>query len=142
MTTSTTTSPATEYAFVPDALISATWIQNGGELNELVGQVTEKAPPMSECTEASASIPAKGLVEVFLDGIAVGRAAPGSTPSASTVSANIQWLETGGNFLFEPNGNTAHAFTAKIGDGCGLNGGNSGGHFTIDSVKIDVLGGR
>jgi hypothetical protein len=140
LTTATTTNPAGEYAFTPDPLTEATWTQDAGEVNELVGQVTEKVPPTSECTEAGGAVPAKGDVEVFLDGKVVARAAPSSAATAKTVSAELDFFETGGTFLFEPTVNTAHTFTAKIGDGCGINGGAGGGHFTIESIKVDVLG--
>ena len=33
-------------------------------------------------------------------------------------------------------------YTAKIADDCGHEKAQTGGHFTIDSIKIDVLGAK
>lgn len=64
-----------------------------------------------------------------------------TTPSEATCSAGVGggvWAA----WLWEPGTEIARKVTAEVADSCGREGGNSGGHFTIDSIKIDVLGAR
>jgi hypothetical protein len=45
----------------------------------------------------------------------------------------------GSSWLFGPAKSTSHTLTTAVSDRCGVGGGNSSGHFKIDSISIDVL---
>jgi len=90
-----------------------------------------------------------------LDGSEVGWRTTNVPSSAErTETLEIYWL-SGHTFfpapegelpplasVFEPGTETSHTLTAQVADDCGEFGGTGGGHVTIDSVSVDVIGIR
>jgi hypothetical protein len=70
---------------------------------------------------------------VGLDGPIVSESNPEKTETRA-ISVSVP--------LFEPGKALSHTLTAQVSDNCGTQGGNSGGHFRIDSIAIDVVGLR
>jgi hypothetical protein len=144
------------------ALTGGSWTQGAQELDQLVGEVEMTVPPEATCTEThqNESFPGRATVHLLLDGTLVGVAA--STPPRgpnNTDLVPIQWSNgspaVGGSHLleffevrssalpvWEPGADTSRTLTAAAADNCGDDGGSSGGHFTVDSIKVDVLGAR
>jgi len=136
--------PSTEEptAFADDPL-NGSWTQHADELNQLTGQVTITFPPEEKCDGPSAA------VEVFLDGSLVGGASGHPEETEQTETVPISWakqLPPGTPFgpwpekdlspwIFEPGSDTSRTLTAKVADTC-----TAGGHPTIQSVSVDVLG--
>jgi hypothetical protein len=118
-----------------DPLNGGKWKQAAQELNELVGEVKITTPPLAECSTPPAA-PGPGVVKVqiLLDGELSGEA-NGSNNTSPTLTFPI-----GPRWLFEPGIDTNHTLTAQIADDCGENGGNTGAHFTVKSIAIDVIG--
>jgi hypothetical protein len=127
-----------------DDPLNGTWTQHASELNQLAGQVTITFPPEAECGGVEPV-----AVEIMLDGSLVGGAAShaGETQENKTVPIGwtkklpggapfAQWPEESlSPWLFEPGQDTPHTLTAQVGDNC-----EGGGHATIQSVSVDVLG--
>jgi len=145
-TASTTTSVP---SWTSDPLTGATWSQGTEELDQLVGQVS-----LTTATEATCEHTVSGSVgadvQVLLDGSPVADTSVASGPAETTETVPISWshhaefsfpAETRSSLaLFEPLALTSHTLTAQVADDCGANGGHGGGHFTIQSVSVDVLG--
>ena len=127
-------------AIADDPLTGATWTQGASEVDRLIGRVTISEPPLSQCSNNGGASDA--FVELQLDGTRIGGGGirNNGVNSETTTTRTIDW--EGKGWLFEPSGNTSHTLTAKISDDCGFEGGNTGGHFTINSIEIDVLGVR
>jgi hypothetical protein len=123
----------TQPSLTPIPLSGGTWTQHAQELNELVGQVKITAPAISECqTEGVKNGPGSLRLEIDLDGnptVTVGA-------SAGEGERTIRGVFGGEPWLFEAAANTAHTLTAKASDEC--RGG--GGHFSVSSVAVDVVG--
>jgi hypothetical protein len=126
-----------------DDPLNGSWTQHANELNQLTGQVTVTFPPEAACEGSSAAI------EIFLDGGLAGGAVshPGESEKTETVPISwakvlppeapfVKWPEQGlSPWMFEPGSDTSHTLTAKVADTC-----TAGGHPTIQSVRVDVLG--
>jgi hypothetical protein len=138
--TPTAPEPSKKLAIADDPLTGATWTQGASEVDRLIGRATITEPPLSQCSDNSGASDA--FIELQLDGTRIGSTGirNNGVNSESTMTRTFDW--EGKGWLFEPGGNTSHTLTAKIGDDCGFEGGNTGGHFTIDSIQIDVLGAR
>jgi hypothetical protein len=144
MVTTTAPDPNKEVAIKDYPLSSGTWTQGANEVNQLVGVATITVPRATECT-AFNSESGDGFIELRLDGSKVGSAGGHTngitTPTVTTTA--IGWVGPAvAGSIFEPGSATSHTLTAKIGDDCGFMGGNSGGHFTINSISVDVLGAK
>jgi hypothetical protein len=131
-------------------------------LNQLVGEVVFDSPPFTTCSAyaSETSENTQGAVYILLDGAVIGVARSWAQEIArSGVHSIIEWgreprynppsfppyfglASMTTNALFESGIDTPHAMTAEIADDCGAKGGHTGGHFTIDSVTIDVVGAR
>jgi hypothetical protein len=143
-------------------LTGGSWTQHAQELDQLVGEVEMTVPPEATCTEnhQNENFPGRATVHLLLDGTLVGIAdstAPRGPGSTDLVP--IQWSNgspaVGGSHLleffevrsselpvWEPGADTSRTLTAVAADNCGDDGGSSGGHFTVDSINVDVLGAR
>jgi hypothetical protein len=146
---------ATEAA-VADPLSGAVWTQHAEELEQILGRVTITSPSYRVCSTgpSGGSTAAHAVVSVLLDGSDVGRAELGNrrevevqagSPETETVTRTLSWTpenDAPDYLLWEPGKATSHTLTAQVRDDCGEGGGSTGGHFTIDSVSIDVLGER
>jgi hypothetical protein len=123
--TSCTPYPAQTYPIAPTA-----WTQASNELDQLFGQATITSPS-SSC----ASPVTVGPTIIVVD---AGRSlasffnfpapAAGTTTTVSLFSPAV---------LFEPGATTRHALSVHIGDSC-----TTGAHYTIDSVKLDIVAMR
>jgi hypothetical protein len=119
-----------------DPLAGGTWTQAANELDQLVLQLKVTVPPEAECTDkvgggfaypqGHATIQVNGKQQTEID-------------LAASQSEQTETIE-GSSWLFEPGKETSQTLTAEVTDECGAGGGNSGGHFKIDSISIDVLG--
>ena len=134
------TTPAT----VPDPLTGGTWTQGAEELNVVTGELVVTTPTTAECTEGGG--PASGDAELLLDGrlIAQAQLPPNeATPRTATVqfASGAAAQGFGSPFwVFKPGTATSHTLTVRIYDLCGVFGGLSTAHFTVDSVSLDVTG--
>jgi hypothetical protein len=130
-------SSATE-TMTGDPLTGGTWTQAASELDQVVLQLKVTVPPEAECThkvgggfaypQGHATIQVNGKQQTEID-------------LAASQSEQTETIE-GSSWLFEPGKETSQTLTAEATDECGAGGGNSGGHFKIDSISIDVLGVR
>jgi hypothetical protein len=127
--TSTTGTPT------PDPLKSGVWTQGAEELDQLAIQIEVTSPSEASCTQNAEgnSIPPVGRATIEVDGKA--QTEIDLPVSESETTDTVQ----GSSWLFEPAKSTSHTLTAAVSDRCGVGGGNSGGHFKIDSISIDVL---
>jgi hypothetical protein len=131
-----------------DPLTGATWTQGPDELDQLVGQVVLTTAPEATCHASSSAVGAD--VQILLDGTPVADTSVASAPAAMSETIPISWSRHGefsfssvsssSLSLFEPPALASHTLTAQVADDCGADGGQGGGHFTIQSVRIDVLG--
>jgi hypothetical protein len=146
-TTSTSTSLP---SWTGDALTGATWTQGSEELDQLVGQVIVR--PATEATCHGTSADQGADVQLLLDGSPVADTSiPGGSAEA-TQTVPISWSRhpefsfpsegPSTLSLFEPPAPTGHTLSARVADDCGADGGQGGGHFTIQSISVDVLGVR
>jgi hypothetical protein len=125
-------------------LTGATWSQHGEELNQIIGQVTYTRP-----SEATCQTNGTPIFKLWLSGVkqpaALGQLIDSEAEGAS--ATQTRWIYWYGDFgygfelLFEPGKNIIRTITARAGDECNL-GQHTGGHFTIDSISVDVLGFR
>jgi hypothetical protein len=122
-----------------DPLTSATWTQGAEELNELVGQVVVAVPSEANCSMGGGNhvvIGSELFIRILMNGNLVGQVGASTTSTATTKTLPIDvWS-------YEPGKNTNQTLEAKASDTCGREGGNTGGHFKIESIGIDVLGVR
>ena len=122
-----------------DPLTGGAWTQGAEELDQLVLKIELTVPSEAECThkigEHSFTVP-QGHATIQVDGKQQTEIGLAASPSEKTETVE------GSSWLFEPGKATSHTLTAELTDQCGVGGGNSGGHFKIDSISIDVLGAR
>jgi Collagen triple helix repeat (20 copies) len=122
-----------------DPLTGGMWTQGAEELDQLVLKIELTVPSEAECThkigEHSFTVP-QGHATIQVDGKQQTEIGLAASPSEKTETVE------GSSWLFEPGNATSHTLTAELTDQCGVGGGNSGGHFKIDSISIDVLGVR
>jgi hypothetical protein len=143
-------------------LTGGSWTQHAQELDQLVGEVEMTVPPDATCTEnhQSENFPGRATVHLLLNGRLVGVAASTAPRGPNNTDVvPIQWSNgspaVGGSHLleffevrssalpvWEPDADTSRTLTGAAADNCGDDGGSGGGHFTIDSIKVDVLGAR
>jgi hypothetical protein len=146
-----TSSTATSLpSWTGDALTGATWTQGSEELDQLVGQVILTTAPEGACHATSGSQGAD--VQVLLDGSPVADTSVASGSAGATQTVPISWSrhsefsfpsESRSTLsLFEPPAPSSHTLSARVADDCGADGGQGGGHFTIQSISVDVLGVR
>src|SRR5262249_9905690 len=110
-----------------------TWTQNADELIRVVVQVNATTPSSSACE--GGAVFGSGLVRIREDGVEVASVfVPASPGKEETVTRTSEQP----SFQFEPGKGTLHTLTAKASDSCE----KGGGHFTINSVAIDVIGVR
>lgn len=155
--TTASTNPADSPTFSDYPIAGASWTQGPSELDELVGEIGASTPPFSECSEGSLNPQAgEAAVYVLLDGNIIGLATIAGEAAQAEAHASVEWgrgfasppskkyalfglASHGPNALFEPEVATSHTVTAEVADNCGVKGGNAGGHFTINSLSLDVI---
>ncbi len=130
-----------------DALTGASWTQGTEELDQLVGQASIRTPAAGTCQASAGSDGAD--VQVLLDGNPVADTFLASPSAETTETIAVNWSHQAefsvatesrpSLWLFEPLTATPHTLAVQAADDCTANGG-SGGHFTIESVSVDVLG--
>jgi Collagen triple helix repeat (20 copies) len=160
--TGTVMSSTTESLGADADLAGGEWTQAGDELEQLVGEVEMTVPPEASCTERhqGENFPGSATVHLLLDGTLVGMANSTAPHGPGNVAmAPVQWSYSspavGGSHLlelfeatssalpvWEPGGETPRTLTAAVADNCGVGGGSGGGHFVVDSIKIDAIGAR
>jgi len=155
MTQSTDPKHAT---YTNDPLTGATWTQGAQELDQIMGEVEITMPTEATCGTGTGGPPngGTGVVLIYFNGSLVGEARAYAVSTATTRLRQLKWGEQfvgGGGFsyllepasfltAYEPGTPTGETLTAKIADDCGYENAQTGGHFTIDSIKIDVLGAK
>jgi hypothetical protein len=143
MTTSTTEAAG---ATVVDPMSGSSWTQQPDEVDEVIGNVTYTSPPETDCSTGLVA------VELYLGNVHLGVAYFVRSEHTETIAIHwstefqslerlIQNVPSETLWLYEPGAATAHTMTAQVADTCGERG-TSGGHFTIDSIEIDVLGAK
>jgi hypothetical protein len=129
-------------------LANASWPQAADEDQQLIGKVVATTPSWEECTFTGYRT---APLTLEIDGKVASQFA--FEPETATSAAHIPWqsgqdegyVEKGGDWanverarwLEAPSATTTHTLTLKASDQC-----TKGGHFTIDSVSIDVIGVR
>jgi hypothetical protein len=157
-----------EPPLINDSLSGGQWMQEPSQSVQFLGEVTITAPSESTCSNKELfNIPGEqggsGGVAVLLDGVEAGVANAKATAAPRTTTVGILWEGNSGypinggststavepqigpsRWLFETGKERTRTFTAQVADNCGASpkGGHGGGHFTIDSVAIDVIGLR
>ena len=96
-------------------------------------------------------------IRFLLDGTPIGAVGSFSGSNQTTVDIPVPWGTLGAvsafvfaqvssptttDWLWEPGSATSHTLTAQVADACGTGGGATGGHFTVNSITIDVLGAQ
>jgi len=135
---------------VKDPLAGSTWTQGANELNQITGQATITAGPHCGGTEDAVTVEARvsGWAgntyqegrrhEAVLNTDSIGDGPSGPFNPGETRTFGLtppQGLNVGSWQLFQPGVSTSHSLTVWVFDrGC------TEGHFTIDSVSLDVLG--
>ena len=121
MSTGTVAAPHGATTAVP--LSNASWTQDSGELDLVVGSVTLVTP--ASCTGSIGN-----ALVISVDGAATTFALAPTTPASSTVTVPV--LVAG---VMEPTASTAHTVTASLVNSCT----KSGEDFTVQGVKLDVV---
>ncbi len=138
----------------PVSLTGGTWAQGSEEVNRLIGIVVVTPPRRTECGPGGGNM---AFVNLYVDNEVVGVAEEGTDPvtgSPEPQVVRVHWL-TGANLngqeivnselfsdglIFATGAKATHMLSVESRDRCGEGGTASGGHFTIDSVTVDVLG--
>ncbi len=138
--TSTAPEGSATYAIATDPLTGGTWTQAANELDQVFPDYTITTPPRASCSRKTPTGGALVQIEILLNGVHLDTYALGNNTTEETFTFDpIQ--EASFIPLFPPGSKeVAQTLTVMIGDDCGWEGGNSGGHFTVDSVELDVLG--
>jgi len=156
--TASTTNPHTP-TFKEDALAGAAWTQGPQGLEQLMGDVQIEAPSEAQCGAGSGGPPNGGtaVVIIELNGSVVAEARSVAGTTAATRLAQLKWSSTketdksGGGFAvlqetspiliaYDPGASTPRTLTAKVADDCGFENVQTGGHFTVNLIRVDVLG--
>jgi len=153
----TSTNPGNNPTFSADPLTGGEWTQGAEELDEMGISAVEVTTPSEATCSAGVGGGVWAVVYILFNGRITGYFEL-NNGGASTVTGAVIWksgsvppLNDGAfrapegpeePWLWEPGTEIARKVTAEVADSCGREGGNSGGHFTIDSIKIDVLGAR
>jgi hypothetical protein len=131
-------------------LVDGTWTQAADQANIVFGQATVTAPASAECNGEGER--GELLLEAIID-----EEHPDATESDENLSGGVSFRASGSTsrtateiFEWEPGGKggtatwladstsaAPHKIELRDADGC-----HNGGHFTIDSVTLDVIGLR
>jgi hypothetical protein len=142
-----------------DALAGAAWTQGPQGLEQLMGDVQIAAPSEAQCG-AGTGLPPNGgtaVVIIELNGSVVAEARSFAGKTAATRLSQLKWTstketsESGAGFaflqettpvltLYDPGASTPRTLTAKVADNCGFENPQTGGHFTVNLIRVDVLG--
>jgi hypothetical protein len=137
------------------------WAQSSQELQQLVGQISLTNPSYNTCSvhrEGKGEEDAYGTVHIelanstagpwVLAGWASGQT-PDLAPGGETRIYPIHWggqefesQELDVLTLYEPSSEVGHFIKAEVSDNCGEGQGAKTGHFTVNSITIDVTGAR
>jgi Collagen triple helix repeat (20 copies) len=146
--------------FNEDALAGAAWTQGPQGLEQLMGDVQMAAPSEAQCGAGTGGPPNGGtaVVIIELNGSVVAEARSVAGNTAATRLSQLKWsstkettVESGAVFAFlqetspiliayDPGASTPRTLTAKVADDCGFENVQTGGHFTVNLIRVDVLG--
>jgi Collagen triple helix repeat (20 copies) len=145
--------------FKEDALAGAAWTQGPQGLEQLMGDVQIAAPSEAQCGAGTSGPPNGGtaVVIIELNGSAVAEARVVAGKTAATRLAQLKWssaketVESVAGFAllqetspiliaYDPGASTPRTLTAKVADDCGFENVPPGGHFTVNLIRVDVLG--
>jgi hypothetical protein len=131
VTQSCTASSCTPFSPQTYPMTPASWTQGATEDDQVFGEATIT----SSGAACSSSFPTGfgPSVAVVVD----GKALTASTPFLTSSGAGTSTVQIPLATMFEPGTATAHTLSARVSDNC-----NTGVHFTINSVKIDVAAMR
>src|SRR2546421_7911698 len=126
-----TTSPTT----VADPLVANSWQQAASEDDQIIGEINVDEPSVANCN-IGGTIPGTLTGEIDVNGTQV--ALGGFADSASGATNKTVTGPSSPHFILAPGGSGRHdTLTIKFTDNCG-----GGGHFTVNSVRLHVLGAR
>jgi hypothetical protein len=152
------TTPTSNPSFTEDPLTGGEWTQGAEELEQRVASVEMTAPSESTCENAVPYGRAQAVVYILLNGQVAGVTEFPTEGASYTASKPVTWGSGGltGAYaayfakpakeeqptLWEPGAAVTRTVTAEVADSCGNGGGASGGHFTVNSIKLDVEGAK
>jgi hypothetical protein len=124
-----------------------------------MGDVQIAAPSEAQCGAGTGGPPNGGtaVVIIELNGSAVAEARVVAGKTAATRLAQLKWssaketVESVAGFAllqetspiliaYDPGASTPRTLTAKVADDCGFENVPPGGHFTVNLIRVDVLG--
>jgi hypothetical protein len=137
----------TEPSKTGEPLVGPTWKESTQEDQLLLGDVTVTHPPASNCTVnigAGKIATGSAHLHALLDGQTVSDVyAPAEGPNPATIRIGFFSQIPDGAWLVAPSAPMNHSLIADVSDDCGVGpGASGGGHFTINSVSVDVVGVR
>jgi hypothetical protein len=135
----------TEPTLASVSLTGATWTQKAEELDHIIGQISLTTPSVTECTVGLGGSEAQMRWSVLLDGTVIMSALGAEDfngPKTLTIPISGGNSNNASEWVYEPGKSTSHTLTVEAKDECGVNGGKASGHYTINSVSIDVIGIR
>ena len=117
-----------------DPLLGNSWQQAAREADQIIGQIKVDEPTMGNCNDGG--IVAGSLIgEVDVNGTQVSTFSDIASGQTNRTIAGPPFP----NFILGPGGLGVHdTVTIKFSDTCT----SGGGHFTVHSVRLDVLGAR
>jgi hypothetical protein len=115
-------------------LSDASWIQHPEEVNELFGEMTVTRPSYAECPGVGQRL----TVNLYVSGEWVGEEESNNAPSQTEETTVLGWIsgnaEGTNQWLFPASHAKVDTIAVEATESC------PEGHFTIDSITIDVLG--
>jgi hypothetical protein len=115
-------------------LSDATWIQYPEEVNELFGEMTVTIPSYAECPGSGRTLD----INLYVSGQFVGEEESRDGPTRTEETTVLGWIsgiaEGTNQWLFPASHAKVNTLTVEATDEC------AEGHFTIDSITVDVLG--
>ncbi len=126
----------TAVGFTTIPIEGQTWNQTSEELDSFAGEATVTIPSESECTDG---FDGDGAIQVLLDGTEIGSIGLVTHASEETVTKQFRWE---GPTWLTVGKLTTQTLSARVWNRCGEvgSGDHTGGHFTLNSIKIDVVG--
>jgi hypothetical protein len=110
------------------------WTQHAEELQQVVGQFTVTVPSQAQCHSGSPTLPVGAAFHVEVSGLGGKQVVLLATPESTEQTRTLPLDE----WLFEPGGDTARKILVTATGYCP----EGGGHVTLDSGAIDVVGIR
>jgi Collagen triple helix repeat (20 copies) len=156
--TASTPNPHTPI-FKEDALAGAAWTQGPQGLEQLMGEVQIASPSEAQCGAGTGPPPNGGtaVVTIELNGSVIAEARSLAGKTAATRLYQLKWTSTKETaelvagfaslqettpilIVYDPGASTPRTLTANVADDCGFENAQTGGHFTVNLIRVDVLG--